>query len=208
MNLFLMGENNVALAFVEKALKISAESSLFKANIFRIQGILLNNKLDFKGAIHALKTAKKIYQEVGSVYGSALVNFSIGYMYISNITELIVKVGEERIHMVAEVFFQNSLKQFKELNHIVGIALSNKQLSHIKSYQKKFNEAKIAIQQYQFHYDLFLKNYNNMQSSVHVKRLNGKDISLMSEQVYDTNHTDLFRKDPSQRQNAILTAFG
>jgi len=65
--------------------------------LLRIEGMLLNNKLSYKESIESLKEAKKLYLKVKCVYGVALVNFSIGYMYFNNITLIIFKHDSEKI---------------------------------------------------------------------------------------------------------------
>jgi hypothetical protein len=125
----LFNENINALHFLENSgLKIKG-SLLYMANLKRLSGIIYNSKLDYKNSVISIKEAKQHFKEIKSVHGLALCNFSIGYIYRSNIVEIGKNVSNERINNVVKIFLTNALRQFQEINHYLGCALSCKWLS-------------------------------------------------------------------------------
>jgi hypothetical protein len=97
MNLFLLNEFDNALNFITNTgLKVKG-STLYEAGLKRIQGLIWNYKdknSDYKKAVECLKQSKDLYKDIKSVFGLALTNFAIGYVYITNTVEIFTKQAD------------------------------------------------------------------------------------------------------------------
>ena len=78
------------------------------------------------------KEVKEQYEKLHCKYGSALTNFSIGFIYRSKVSEFLTETDEETIYSNAKIHFEAALLDFIDLNHLTGEALCHKQLSHIQ----------------------------------------------------------------------------
>lgn len=83
---------------------------MLEANLKRIEGLIFLNKNNVIEAIDCMKRARKNYQNADSQYGSALANFSLGYIIKSKMSELQTTKTEEELYKKAEAYFEKSLK--------------------------------------------------------------------------------------------------
>lgn len=141
LNLFLLNEfDNVENLISEAAFKVKG-SMLYEANVKRIFALLQFSKTSIKKSLDQFKEVKGQYEKLHCKYGSALTNFSIGFIYRSKVSEFLIETDEETIYNNAKIHFEAALLDFIDLNHLTGEALCHKQLSHIQ--QKQNNKVSL-----------------------------------------------------------------
>jgi hypothetical protein len=97
MNLYLLHENENCLRLIQNyAMKLKG-SLLYDANIRRILGLVYLYKNEIDKALDAFKESEKFFKGSGSLYGEALIKFSVGFLYRSKLAHFITTTSEDRI---------------------------------------------------------------------------------------------------------------
>lgn len=123
MNLYLLHENENCLRLIQNyALKWKG-SLLYDSNIHRILGLVFMHKNEIDKALKAFKDSENYFKGSGSIYGEALTKFSVGFLYRSKLAHFITTTSEEKIFKKAQTKFEQALKLFTDIHHIVGEAL-------------------------------------------------------------------------------------
>jgi len=63
-------------------------------------------------SIKSFQEAKELYERVGSGYGEALCDYSLGVLYKSKVAELNIEMEEEEVYQKAKDHFERSHKYF------------------------------------------------------------------------------------------------
>lgn len=130
MILYLLRDDENAIKLKEKYSESVKGNALFYGNIYRVLGLIYFRKLDIKEALESFKKAYEQFDSCRCLYGKALTKYSIGVIYRSNYSELLID-SKSSLHASesphdttkrALINFTIALNCFKQLNHIVGQA--------------------------------------------------------------------------------------
>ncbi|CDW76896.1 UNKNOWN [Stylonychia lemnae] len=203
LNLYLFDEIDIAKQFIENQAMFVDGNGLFKANIYKVAGLVYFRCDEAKKAQFAFDKSKKLYRDLDNTHGVALTRFALNYiakMQLDDLKTITAQQNRQACRLWGK--FTKILENFQKVDHIVGQALTHQCLSQLFKIQftAKKNAPDLEQLQYDFlehqeQYQKLLQDFQNYQNKAycpHIRRVQGPEISLIMELVKTNESTNLF----------------